>query len=407
MKIVFIQPKTIFGNTWEALNIGYMSAYLKERGYSDVHFFSGFFDLDETIIKKCKDADIVGFSCTSPQMKHALQLAEKIKNPKNWIVFGGVHPSVLPQDTLDNKCVDAVVVGEGEAAMLKIVQGDRSRIVQAPYIQNLDELPFPDRLLIKQERNIQQAYRDNNLRIASIFSSRGCPFNCAFCASHCVWTRRVRFRSVNNVLDEFAQVVKDLNIDFIKFSDDTFGLQKDWLINFCQEKIKRNLNTPFGCNIRVNTADREILEWLKKAGCKELWAGVESGSPKILEEMNKGIDIGQVKWFFSITKEMGFFRRAYILLGMSNETKDDIKMTEDLIDEIEPDMVGFTILAPYPGTSFYDPVRHKNVDWSLVDEYGNNLVEGKYLTNAELVAEQKRLVKKYKDIITYRQKNIS
>ncbi len=407
MKIVFIQPKTIFGNTWEALNIGYMAAYLKEQGYSDTHFFSGFFDLDEMIIEECKDADIVGFSCTSPQMKHALQLAEKIKNSKNWIVFGGVHPSVLPQDTLDNKCVDAVVVGEGESAMLKIVQGDRSRIVQSPYIQDLDELPFPDRLLIKQERNIQQAYRDNNLRIASIFSSRGCPFNCAFCASHCVWTRRVRFRSVNNVLDEFTQVVKDLNIDFIKFSDDTFGLQKDWLINFCQEKIKRNLNAPFGCNIRVNTADREILEWLKKAGCKELWAGVESGSPKILEEMNKGIDIEQVKWFFAITKEMGFFRRAYILLGMPNETKNDIKMTEDLIDKIEPDMVGFTILAPYPGTSFYDPVRHKNADWSLVDEYGNNLVEGKYLTNVELVAEQKRLVKKYKDIITYRQKNIS
>lgn len=404
MKIVFIQPKTIFGNTWEALNIGYMGAYLRAHGYNNIGFFSGFFDKDEEIIQGCHDADIIGFSCTSPQMKHALELAKKIKTKNNWIVFGGVHPSALPNDTLKNKCVDAVVIGEGEKAILEIVKGNREIIIQMPYIQNLDELPFPDRLLIKQERNIQQAYRDNNLRIASIFSSRGCPFQCAFCASHCVWTRQVRFRSYQGVLDEFEQVAKDLKIDFIKFSDDTFGLKKDWILSFCQEKMKKSIATPWGCNVRVNTIDEEMLKWMKRAGCKEVWAGVESGSPKILQDMKKGITVDQVKKAFKITKEMGFFRRAYILLGMPNESYEDIKMTEELIDEIKPDQVGFTILAPYPGTEFYNPEIHKNVDWSLVDEYGNQLTRTKYLTNSELVSEQKRLVKKYQNVITYRQK---
>ncbi|MFZ2970158.1 MAG: radical SAM protein [Minisyncoccia bacterium] len=403
MKIVFIQPKTIFGNTWEALNIGYMSAYLKSKSYPDIGFFSGFFDSDEEIIKGCQDADIIGFSCTSPQMKHGIELAKKIKNKKNWIVFGGVHPSVLPEDVIETFPVDAVVVGEGEDAMLKIAQGNRRKILKMPYIQNLDSLPFPNRVVIKQERNIAQAFKDNGIRIASIFSSRGCPFQCAFCASHCVWTRYTRFRSVENVLDEVEQIVNDLKIDFVKFSDDTFGVRKDWMMQFCKDKILRGIDTPFGCNIRVNTVDEETLEWMKKAGCKEVWVGVESGSPKILKDMKKGITVDKVRWAFDATKKIGLFRRAYVLLGMPNESMEDIKMTESLIDEIQPDMVGFTILAPYPGTEFYNPAIHKNVDWSLVDEYGNGLIRTKYLTNDELKTEQIRLVEKYRNIITYRQ----
>ena len=405
MKIVFIQPKTVFGNTWEALNIGYMASYLRSKGYPDIDFYSGFFDSDEEIIKGCKDADIIGFSCTSPQVKHGIDLAAKIKTKNNWIVFGGVHPSVLPEDTIAMPNVDAAVIGEGEDAMLEIAKGNRKRIIQMPYIQDLDGLPFPDRHVIKQERNIAQAYKDNGIRIASIFSSRGCPFQCAFCASHCVWTRRVRFRSIKNVLDEAEEIVKDLKIDFIKFSDDTFGVRKDWMVEFCKQKLARGLNTPFGCNIRVNTVDENTLEWMKKAGCKEVWVGVESGSPKILQDMKKGITADKIRWAFEATKKVGLFRRAYVLLGMPNESREDIKMTEGLIDEIEPDMVGFTILAPYPGTDFYDSKVHKNVDWSMVDEYGNGLTNTKYLTNNELKEEQIRLVDKYKKIITYRQKS--
>lgn len=406
MKIVFIQPKTIFGNTWEALNIGYLATYLRVHGYNgDIKFFSGFFDKDKEIIQGCQKADIIGFSCTSPQMKQALQLTKKVKTPDNWIVFGGIHPSALPHDTLKNKYVDAVVIGEGEKAILEIVEGNHQSIIQVPYIQNLDELPFPDRHLIKQETNIQQAYKDNGIRIASIFGRRGCPFRCVFCASHCVWTRKIRFRSPQNVLDEFEQVVKEFKIDFIKFADDTVGIRKDWITNFCQEKIARKISTPWGCNIRVNTIDEEMLSWMKKSNCQEVWAGVESGSPKILQDMKKGITVEQLKRTFKITKEMGFFRRAYILLGMPNESYQDINLTEKLIDEIEPDMVGFTILAPYPGTEFYNPKIHANVDWSEVDEYGNRLTRTKYLSNQELRNEQARLVKKYQERITFRQKD--
>lgn len=405
VKIALVQPRSF--HTWEALNVGYLTAYLRADGHNDITFYSGFFDTDDEIVEGCERADIVGFSCTSPQMKHGLALAQRIKRSQNYIVFGGVHASVLPDETLSNPCVDAVVVGEGERAFLDIVRGSRQRSLHCPLIENLDDLPFPDRRTIRQERNIQEAYRDNGKRIAAIFSSRGCPFRCVFCTSYSVWTRRVRFRSAGNILDEFEQVVVDWNIHFLKFSDDTFTLRKELVMEFCEEKLRRGIKTEWGCNIRVDTTDEEMLRIMHRAGCREVWAGVESGSPKILQDMQKNITPDQVRRTFKTAKELGLFRRAYILLGMPNESNEDIRLTEELIDEIEPDMVGFTILAPYPGTVFYDEKVHAGADWSVVDEYQNSMTRTAYLTNDDLQREQKRLTRKYQDRLAFRPKVIA
>ena len=404
-EIALVQPRSF--HTWEALNMGYLAANLRVAGYENISFYSGFFDSDKEIIEGCKGADIVGFSCTSPQMRHGLFLAEKIKGPNNHIVFGGVHPSALPDETLENKCVDAVVIGEGEHAFLDIVRGNHELKVQQPYIEDLDSLSFPDRRIVRQERNIAEAERDNQKRIAAIFSSRGCPFRCVFCASNVIWTRHVRFRSAKNIVDEFEQVVNDWQIDFMKFSDDTFTLRKKLVLQFCEEKLKRDIKTEWGCNIRVDTADEEMLRAMHKAGCREVWAGVESGSPKILADMKKGITPDQIRITFELAKDIGLFRRAYILLGMPNEDIDDIKLTEQLIDEIDPDIVGFTVLAPYPGTCFYDEKKHRDIDWSAVDEYGNKMTRTCYLTNEQLQIEHDRLTKKYEDRLAFRNRAIA
>lgn len=411
MKVVFIQPKSF--HCWEALNLGYLISSIKQKMNVDISFCSGFFDLDEAIIKECKKADVVGISATSPQMKHGLFLSAKIKkqNPKCCVVFGGVHPSALPEETLENNNVDAVVLGEGERAIIEVVNARFSllkskKIISTDYFENLDGLSFPDRFAIKQERNIQQAYRDNGIRIASIFSSRGCPFQCRFCASSAVWGKKVRYRSVDNILEEFERVVKDLRIDFMKFSDDTFTLKKDLVRDFCEKKIKRGNRTAWGCNIRADCISDNLLKLMKEAGCREVWIGVESGSPRILSDMQKGITVEGIKKIFKLTEELGFFRRAYMLLGMPNESMGDIRLSEELIDEIEPDSVGFTILAPFPGSSFYEHRVHKDVDWSTVDEYENKITRTNYLTNEQLHKEQNRLVKKYQDKAVYRQRKV-
>jgi anaerobic magnesium-protoporphyrin IX monomethyl ester cyclase len=404
MKIAFVQPDSF--HAWEALNIGYLASYLKANGYDNLSFWSGFFDSDEDIIAGCREADIVGFSCTSPQMKHALHLAGQIKHDGNYIVFGGCHPSALPAETLAHEAVDAVVVGEGEKAFLDIVKGSRDRIVSRPRIENLDLLEFPDRKLVKQERNVQVAYKDTGERIASLQTTRGCPYHCVFCASHVVWARRLYYRSADNIVEEFQQVVRDLDIDFIKFADDTFGTKKSLALEFCEKMIRKGIKTPWGCNIRVDTADDELLLMMRRAGCREVWAGVESGSPRILKDMKKGITLEQVRRFYKRTKEMGFYRRAYYLIGMPNESMEDIDLTDKIVEETDPDFVGFSILAPYPGTDFYNPREHHDVDWAVVDTYGNPVTRTRYLSNDDLHHIQRRLADKYADKLVYRLKKI-
>ncbi len=408
MKIILVQPNVGFkGHTWEAQGLGFIGAYLKKFVDVEMDFFSGFYDRDSEIIKACEDADIVGFSCTSPQTKHAINLSSAIKEVNSDVltVFGGSHPSALPQETLENPFIDAVVVGEGEVAFLKIVSEypNCKGIIKENYISNLDNIPFVSRALIKNERNIQRAYRDNGKRITSIFSSRGCPFNCVFCSSRIIWGKQTRFRSIDNILTEVEYLVNDWNIETIKFADDTFILDKKRTFDFCKKKRDRKLDVPFGCNARVNIMDRKIVKALKEAGCEELWFGVESGNPPILKDMRKGITIEQIKRSFKFAKEFGIKTRAYCLIGMPNDSYKTIKDTERLIDEIQPDYVGFTILAPYPGTVFYDDSL-KDLDWSKVDEYSNDITKTKYLSNEELKNEQQRLVEKYLDHAVFRHK---
>jgi radical SAM superfamily enzyme YgiQ (UPF0313 family) len=414
MKIVFIQPNVGFkrGHTWEALGVGYIISYLKSYFSADLElsFYSAFYDSDEDIIRNSRDADIIAFSCTSPQYRHGLALAKLIKNKTNVIVFGGVHPSALPEDVLREPCVDIVIKGEGERSFLSLVnemsknQKPRKKIECSDYIKDINSIPFPDRFTIKNERNIQQAYADNNKRIASVLSSRGCPFRCSFCCSPVVWQRKTRFRSPDNILDEIEDLRRKLNIHFLKFADDTFTVDKKRVLEFCQKKSDRGIRLPFGANAHINTINEELLKALSDCGCQELWYGVESGSPKILRRMHKNTRIDDIKKVFKLTKDFGIKTRAYFLIGTPGETLGDIRMTEHLCDEIEPDIVGFTLLAPYPANEYFDYTTMKDWDWSTFDEYSNDWVSTETLSNAQLKSEQKRLVDKYQKRITFKQK---
>ena len=413
MKIVFVQPNVGFkGHTWEALGIGYIIAYLRKHytGDLDIDFYSGFYDTDEQIIEAGRNADIVGFGCTSPQYKQGLNLAKQIKTSNNYIVFGGIHPSALPDMVLQEPCIDAVVIGEGEKAMLKLVgdvaqgRGTSKLRATADYIKDLDDMPFPDRKTIKNERNIRQAFSDEGVRITSVLSSRGCPFSCSFCCSRVLWGHRVRFRSSVNILDEVEELTRDWNIQFLKFADDTFTVNKERITEFCRLKMERGLKIPYGANAHVNTMDGEMLKSLAESGCRELWYGLESGSPRILKDMHKNTDINRIKDIFTLTRDFGIKTRAYVLLGMPNETSEDIAMTEKLLDELHPDIVGFTLLAPFPTNEYYDPVTMTDWDWSVFDEYGNDWVKTGTISNRELKGIQQRLVAKYQNTAVFRQR---
>ena len=211
-------------------------------------------------------------------------------------------------------------------------------------------------------------------------------------------------RSPSNTLDEVEKLITDWDIQFFKFADDTFTINKQQVTEFCELKIERGIKIPYGANAHVNTIDEEMLSHLAKSGCQELWYGVESGSPRILKEMHKHTDIDKIKAAFKLTKEYGIKTRAYFLLGMPNETTEDIEMTERLCDELQPDIVGFTLLAPFPSNEYFDYRTMTEWDWSTFDEYGNDWVRTQTLSNQALKDIQERLVKKYQDVAAFRQR---
>jgi radical SAM superfamily enzyme YgiQ (UPF0313 family) len=389
-KVILIQP--YYENIWEPIGLGYIGSYLKKNfdGELDLQCFQGNFDTDETIINACIDADVVGFSCTSPAYPHALRLAKiiKEKNPNVRNVFGGFHVSALPNECIEQHAVDQVVVGEGEEVFLDIVNGNTNPIIQGTKPPP-EELPWPDRNLIKKM---------NGKRILSFQCNRVCPVACAFCAERIItgrFNRRnnpIRSRPLSDLCDEIEYAIEKFNINYFKFVDAT---------------IKRNITTEWECLIHASFASEDMFEWLKMAQCHQVNIGCESGSDRILRDIGKGLKTQTIKNVFAWAKKHGVERRGFFLFGMPNETREDLRLTEKLIDEIKPDVVGFTILCPYPGTNLYDPELHQNVDWEKADEYSNDFWCTEHFTNIELKAQQTYFKTKYDLLLCERQENSS
>jgi radical SAM superfamily enzyme YgiQ (UPF0313 family) len=186
------------------------------------------------------------------------------------------------------------------------------------------------------------------------------------------------------------------NITFFKMNDAETNPSKAHFMNICKEMIKQELNVPWGCNMRCDKVTDEMCDLAVKANCEEFWMGLESGSPEIHRDINKGTTVEMIKNAFDVSKKYGIKRRTYALLGTPLESYETIKQTEELIDYVEPEIIGFSILAPYPGTAYWKP-EYDKLDWSQIDEFSNTTWSSSNLTNQELRTEQARLIEKYSD----------
>lgn len=397
MKILLINAMNRLSKTTQRppLGLGYIASVLIERGFDNVDVIDyNTTENDEQaneLIRK-SSADVVGISFMTMSLDIGIKVAKMVKenNRDTVVIVGGPHSTVMPEETLKDENIDIVVVGEGEYIFLDLVKSidsnnDLSNVKgifyktkdgikkteSSEFISNLDELPFPAMDLLPMDYYLslipQYPVIPPDLHIICI---RGCPFNCQYCqpTARKLFGRKTRYRSPKNIVDEMEAIIKKYKVNTITLTGDTFTARKKWVHEFCREIKQRGVNIPLVIGTRVDCLDKETIKRLKDIGVYFIQFGVESGSPRILEDiMDKRITIEQVKKTFKLCNDAGIITSANFMFGSPTETKKDILMSYNLLKEIDADYVASFITNPIPGTYLYDFAKEKNL--ILTDDF--------------------------------------
>lgn len=320
---------------------------------------------------------VVGFSVlTGTSILRAVQLSQNIKqtNPKIKIVWGGVHPSLLPEQTIQEDHIDYIVIGEGEETILDLIQYIENPSIPLERIQGLcykkdgkiikqdrtefindleEELPDPAWHLIDIKKYIRLDKASNLYRI-NLCTSRGCPYNCAFCYNQAFnKNRRYAAFSAERVLREIKYFKENHDVGLFRFWEDNFTVDRRRLRDFCRLLLDNNLNIKWSCESKPDLKD-EDLELMANSGCNEIGFGIESGSPKILKFIQKGINLEKVEHICNKCIEVGIKARLYIMVGIPTETIEDFKLTLSLIKRLNYFGIEYMFYRPYPGTQLYE-----------------------------------------------------
>ncbi len=336
--------------------------------------------------------DLVGLTATTATLSKAFQYVRKIRDMLSdcFIFIGGPHVTFLPAETLAAcRELDAVVIGEGEETVADLARSfkpddprwpetvrgiayrqkdrERERIVVTrarPLIQDLDTLPFPARHLVPFS---QYRLFNQDGGAGFMITSRGCTFACNYCSSSHLMGGRFRARSPANVVDEIEELAVKYQVKNFEFLDDNFMLDRSRARAIAREIQSRGLDISFVASSRVNEVNHDILSELKKAGMSTIYYGVESGSLRTLDLMNKRISLSMAEDAVRTAKDCGIGVLTSFMLGYPGETYDDMTATIDFAIRLDPDYAQFTILTPYPGTPIYRDLKENNLlateDW--------------------------------------------
>lgn len=357
------------------LGILYLAAYLKKNGHS-VFVVDGSVDSYQTLMTAVKEKrpDIFGVSAPTFLWRKAVKLLEDVKSqfPEIFLIVGGPHPTFFPEQCfIDSPSLDAVVIGEGEITLLEICKAIESRrsfdgITGAAFrpkdgkvrinqrreeINDIDELPFPARELIDISKYKPALQQYKVLPVTSIMGSRGCPFQCIFCAH--VTGNKTRYRSPQSIANEIRFLINNYGIKEISFWDDTMTVNKDRVIELCRIMKRESMGVIWSAQARVNTVDLQMLREMKSAGCWKIFFGVESLMQKNLDALKKGTTSGQVVDAISWAKEAGIETEASFIFGIPGETYEEAKAEVREIIKLDPDYMKCFPLTPIPGTELY------------------------------------------------------
>ena len=388
MRVLLINPFYPLSETPSPpLGLAYLAAALAESGVEVKILDLVVFPYSRAMLQNLLEAfkpQMAGLTAVTMTFDSAMGVIKDIKgiDPQILTMMGGPHVSFCARKTLaDYPELDVAVIGEGERTVVELcrtannglenVSGiayrrgtDICDTAHREPIENLDELPLPDRGLLPLGR-----YRALNMPI-SMTTSRGCPFKCIFCVGRKMVGARVRYRSPEKVVDEL-QYLSTLNFHQINIADDLFTANKNHCLAVCDEIIKRDLKLTWTSFARVDTVSDEVLTRMKAAGCNAVSFGIESANPQILKTIKKGITLDQVEAAVGMCKRAGITPYASFILGLPGETPETIKETMDFGKKMKHLGLafGFHLLAPFPGTEIREYCDQYGIhiltdDWS-------------------------------------------
>jgi len=414
-------------NVIPSLGLGYLAAVLEKNSHKvkiiDCTLGTSHEKL-RTLLEDSEKPDIVGITATTPTFESAKAVAEIAKGVfrDSLIVIGGVHVTSQPKETLKHECFDVGVLGEGEYTLLELVekfseQGtacfgeikglaykDGARVVineKRPYIQNLDELPFPARHLLpplSAYRPTPASYK--RLPLGVLMATRGCPFHCAFC-DRSVHGTKYRMRSVDNILDEVEELIQKYGARELRFFDDTITINKKKLFELIDKMKERKIDVPWTAQSRVEGITPEVLKKLKEGGCWQLLIGIESADDRMLKIMNKGSTVAKNTKAVELMKKYKMGIRADFLIGVPGETKESLNKSLEFAIKHDLDYVYFNKFVPFPGIELTRRLEEKGYKFdvtkgsSILDIQSEFIYLPEGLTESEFRDFLKKVHKKF------------
>ena len=358
------------------LGMGYLISLVRNEGHK-VFFIDNYLKplnfIDEGYLQKNR-IHHVAIHANTICYRDTLKMFNEIENLRRkglWqgkIIVGGPHTSVA-LDTIP-EFVDYVVQGEGERAILKIINGEvGGRVLSEERIKDLDALPFqPWDIFSTLPYDYTCPWIDSK-PIFTMNTSRGCPHNCSFCSVGSIWGKQYTYFSTDRIIAEIEYLFKKFGAKGIYFREDNFTLNLKRTEEFCEKLLKKNIRIHWACETRVDNLSEKLIELMSTAGCKAFYLGVESGSQKILDNIKKQITVEQIENTINWCKKYDVRTYCSLITGLPEETYEDYLLTKKLMEKLQPYAYSFNVFVGIPDSSLYKHVLSNNL-YEYIDDIG-------------------------------------
>jgi len=346
------------------LGVGSLISVLRARGHRVLfrdHYLTPDSAIDEGLLER-ENIDFFGIYVNTICLRQALALFDRADGRRRqgkWagkLLAGGPQTSVALHTI--PAYIDFVVQGEGEEAIIDIVEGRTTgRLIDRGKLKNIDSLPFqPWDIFTAMAYDFSCPWIDLK-PVYTLNTSRGCPFNCSFCSVGSIWGRQYTYFSADRVVAEIEYLVQNYHAQGIYFREDNFTLNLGRTAAFCQLLIKKGLTLPWACETRVDNLTEDLLSLMARAGCHAFYLGVESGSQRMLDILNKNINLDQVAQVVAWCKKYGIKTYFSLITGIPGETYRDLRLTMKLLRDTGPSAYGFNVYVGLADSPLYRYVR--------------------------------------------------